>query len=240
MFGYCIAVVEIGLFAITSYGIRKRFKPLQEIQWFSYYWFMMTILTFVWECAYIFDFDQISLMGRALIDTKKHVWTREYDLSYVFPWKLARIFYAEYGAYADREYLGLTDEWSKTVESSHAIFCGLFSLFTLLLKMSDNVSSFNICLGISMGSQFMNSLLYMINYYYQSYDKDNINYITDAFPAGEFFLKRGFMYVNVFWLICPAFTMIYYLLFNSSYYKNHNKKQNHYRNIKYPPPYDKN
>ena len=64
--------------------------------------------------------------------------------------------------------------------------------------MSSNIVSFNICLGISMGSQFMNSLLYMINYYYQSYDKDNINYISDDFPAGKMFIKRGFMYINIF------------------------------------------
>ena len=34
--------------------------------------------------------------------------------------KLARIFYAEYGAWADREYMVSSDDWSRTIEGSHA------------------------------------------------------------------------------------------------------------------------
>jgi hypothetical protein len=234
MIGYGIGILELLLYFVTSYGVRKRFKPLQEINPISYYWFTMTILTFIWEFSYLSDYDEITQMGRELIIKNEHTWTNHYDLSYILPWKLARIFYAEYGAHADREYLQLTDDWSRTVESSHAIFCGLFSLFTLMLKMAGNIPSFNICLGISMGSQFMNSLLYMINYYYQSLDKDNVNYITPEFPAGKLFLKRGFMYVNVLWLVCPAYTMIYYLLCKRTNVKSKEKLKN---KIYKPPPY---
>ena len=231
MIGYGIGILELLLYFVTSYGVRKRFKPLQEINAISYYWFTMTILTFIWEFSYLSDYDEITQMGRELIIKNEHTWTNHYDLSYILPWKLARIFYAEYGAHADREYLQLTDDWSRTVESSHAIFCGLFSLFTLMLKMAGNIPSFNICLGISMGSQFMNSLLYMINYYYQSLDKDSVNYITPEFPAGKLFLKRGFMYVNVLWLVCPAYTMIYYLC------KKTKTKTKTIHKIYKPPPY---
>ena len=234
MIGYGIGIVELFLYFVTSYGVRKRFKSLQEINALSYYWFTMTILTFIWVFSYLSDYDEITQMGRELIIKDEHTWTNYYDLSYILPWKLARIFYAEYGAHADREYLKLTDDWSRTVESSHAIFCGLFSLFTLILKMVDNVPSFNICLGISMGSQFMNSLLYMINYYYQSLDKDSVNYITPEFPAGKLFLKRGFMYVNVLWLVCPAYTMIYYLLCKRIKGTSKEKLKN---KIYKPPPY---
>ena len=95
---------------------------------------MITILTFVWEYSYIADYDEVTVYANQLIEKEEHVWTNHYDLSYVLPWKLARIFYAEYGAYADREYKATDIDWSKTVESSHAIFCGLFSLFCLLIK----------------------------------------------------------------------------------------------------------
>jgi hypothetical protein len=229
MIGYGIGITEILIYFITSYGIRHHFAPLQEINGISYYWFMMTILTFIWEFSYISDYDEITQMGQTLIDKNQSVWTNDYDLSYVLPWKLARIFYAEYGAHGDREYLLLNGDWSKAVESSHAIFCGLFSFFTLMLKMAGNSGSFNICLGISMGSQFMNSLLYMVNYWYQCYDVENVNYITTEFPAGHWFLKRAFMYINVFWLVFPAYTMIYYLLFNTD---NNINSNIHTNNIK--------
>ena len=60
-----------------------------------------------------------------LITNKEHVWTNQYSLSYVWPWKLSKIFYAEYGAWADREYMSLTDDWSHTIEGTHALFCAL-------------------------------------------------------------------------------------------------------------------
>lgn len=221
MIGYGIAATEIFLYFIVSKLIRKHYTPLQNINTISYYWFTFTILTFIWECAYISDYDNITHIGHNLIDKNQSVWTNNYDLSYILPWKLARIFYAEYGASADREYLILDGDWSKIVESSHAIWCGIGSLCTLILKIKHNINCFNVCLGISMGSQFMNSLLYMVNYWYQCYDEDNVNYITNSFPIGPWFSKRAFMYINVFWLIFPLYTLSYYLLM----YSSQNKKK---------------
>ena len=228
MIGYGIAITEILFYFIISKLIRKQCKALQDINAISYYWFTMTILTFIWECSYITDYDNITNIGHTLIDKNQSVWTNQYDLSYILPWKLARIFYAEYGARADREYLILDGNWSKIVESSHAIWCGLGSLCTLVFKMTKNNNCFNLCVGISMGSQFMNSLLYMVNYWYQCYDEDNVNYITNSFPIGNWFGKRPFMYINIFWLIFPLYTLSYYLICYSNRFttKYLNNKQN--------------
>ena len=61
-----------------------------------------------------------------------------------------------------------------------------------------------------MGSQFMNSVLYMANYFIQIKDPNNINYNTPEFPCGPFLLKRPFMWVNLLWSIMPA-----YVIYNS-------------------------
>ena len=94
----------------------------------------MTILTFIWECAFVLDYKNVNIISQQLIKNKEHVWNNEYDLSYVLPWKLSTIFYAEYGAYADREYMQNRNDWSRVIESTHALFCGLFAYFTFIIK----------------------------------------------------------------------------------------------------------
>ena len=83
MIGYGIGILELLFYFVTSYGVRKRFKPLQEINALSYYWFTMTILTFIWEFSYLSDYDEITQMGRELIIKNEHTWTNHYDLSYI-------------------------------------------------------------------------------------------------------------------------------------------------------------
>ena len=48
------------------------------------------------------------------------------------------------------------------------------------------------------GTQLMNSILYMGQYFLQTQDPNNINYNNASFPTGVLLTKRGFMYVNVF------------------------------------------
>ena len=234
MKGYMIGITELGIYFATSAIIRHHFTALKDINAISYYWFTMTVLTFIWEFAFIVDYNEVSQLGENLITNNETVWTNDYDITYIMPWKLSRIFYAEYGAHADREYLARNRDWSKTIESSHALFCGVFSLSALTLKIAKNLPSFYICLGISMGSQFMNSLLYMVNYWYQCEDPDNVNYITSSFPAGHWFGKRAFMYVNIFWMLMPSYTMIYYLFYNtnSNTYKKLDTNNYNYYNMK--------
>ena len=123
-----------------------------------------------------------------------------------------KIFYAEYGGYADREYMTYTDDWSRVIEGTHAIFCGLFALLAINLKTRGKLRQFNVALGVSMGSQLMNSILYMGEYFLQVADKDNENYNNAEFPTGIMLEKRGFMYVNIFWIIMPAYIMFYEIM----------------------------
>ena len=206
--GWGIAIYELSIYFFCSYKIRQYYQKLQNIDVVMYYWLTMTFLTFIWECSYIYNFDKINIFSQDLIKTETHVWTNDYDLTYVLPWKLAFIFYAEYGAYADREYMINTDDWSRVVESSHAIFCGIIASIVLYQKIKNSSNKFYIAVGVSMGSQLMNSILYMANYFIQLDSESNINYCSDDFPCGGALLSRAFMYVNVFWIIMPTYAII--------------------------------
>ena len=212
--GIGIGIIEIGLYILISASIRKRFNVLNEINSITYYWLMMTILTGIWESSYILNFGSICNIAQDLINKNQHAWTNYYTLDYILPWNLAKIFYAEYGAYADREYMTTSDDWSRTIESSHALFCSVFSLLAIVYKIVSNGNEYLITLSIAMGSQFMNSLLYMANYFYQTHQKYSVNYDSPSFPCGPALTKRLFMWVNIFWLVFPAYTIAKYILDN--------------------------
>ena len=226
--GISIAVIELFLLFLVSFGLRKRWNVLYEINTITYYWMMITIITFVWEFSYIVNYNDISEYAKQLKNTSTHVWHNKYNLSYVLPWEMASIFYAEYSAYADREYGSFKDDWSKTVESSHAIFCGIFCLFAIILKILQKESHYIVILGIAMGSQLMNSILYLVEYLTQMNDVQSVNYFNQSdFPAGKMLSKRPFMWINIFWIMLPFYTMIY-MLNTSKYitkYKNKNIKK---------------
>ena len=149
MKGYVIGIIEIALYFVGSIFVRKSFKQLQTINRATYFWVMMTILTGVWEIAYISDYKNITNMSHQLVNTGQHVWTNNYDISYVLPWKLSRIFYAEYGAWADREYMSNSDDWSRIIESTHCSQCALFSLLAITFKLFGNHNNYLICLSVT-------------------------------------------------------------------------------------------
>mgnify|MGYP000896377586 FL=1 len=214
MKGYVIGILEIALYFVGSIFVRKSFQQLQTINRATYFWVMMTILTGVWEIAYISDYKNITDMAHQLVNTSQHVWTNNYDISYVLPWKLSHIFYAEYGAWADREYMSNSDDWSRIIESSHCTQCALFSLLAITFKIFGNHNNYLICLSVAMGTQFMNSFLYMFAYFWQEREPDNVNYPTPDFPSDAWLFKRAFMWVNIFWLVMPFYTIAYYIFEN--------------------------
>ena len=132
----------------------------------------------------------------------------KYNLSYILPWKLAIIFYGEYAAYADREYMSIKDKWSRLIESTHAFFCASFSLISVILYMFNECERAEITWTIAMGSQLMNSILYMGQYIVQTNDIYSPNYNSEEFPCGFLFLKRPFMYINIFWSLMPTYAII--------------------------------
>ena len=58
----------------------------------------------------------------------------------------------------------------------------------------------------------MNSILYMVEYFIQCTDPNNINYNDDEFPMGTLLSKRPFMWVNIFWTIMPLYTILVYII----------------------------
>lgn len=206
--GYIIALLELLGFGLLSHHIKESNDSLQTMNPIAYYWMMFTILTGFWEYVFVSNYETVVTVAKQYISTKQHTWTNNYDLSYVLPWKLSKIFYAEYGAWADREYMNRKNSWSRIIESSHELCCGLFSLLSLYSLSHRNTNSFLICFSVSMGTQFMNSLLYMANYKIQTTDKDNVNYNSPSWPSGVAYCHRPFMWINYFWMIMPAYSII--------------------------------
>jgi len=213
MNGISIAIIEVLLFLYASFKFKETWNnELTGINVISYYWYMFTILVGFWEYVYITNYDSVTQMAKNYIKTKKHTWTNNYDITYVLPWKLSKIFYAEYGAWADREYQNTKNHWSRMIEGSHELCCGFFSLLTILFKIYGQDEKYILCAGISMGTQFMNSLLYMGNYAIQVKNKYNINYDSPKFPLGCGYSKRFFMWINYAWLAFPFYSLIVLLV----------------------------
>ena len=231
MWGIIIGMIELSIFFGISYLIREKKTQFKKMDPITYYWLMMTILTFIWEISFILTYDKVVLTSYELLINKEHVWVLDYNLSYILPWKTAEIFYAEYGVYADREYMLLENDWSRVIEGTHAIFCGFFALLAIILQGKARIvqetsvvqyefvggderhkilgnKRFLITKNIAMGAQLMNSILYMANYFNQIHESQNVNYNTKEFPTGTALSKRPFMYVNIFWTFMPLYTIL--------------------------------
>ena len=76
------------------------------------------------------------------------------------------------------------------------------------MNVNKKTSSYKIALGVAMGCQLMNSLLYMGEYFIQTTDYSSLNFNTSIFPTGFALIKRPFMYVNIFWTIMPLYIII--------------------------------
>ena len=61
----------------------------------------------------------------------------------------------------------------------------------------------------------------MFQYFIQEKNPSNVNYDNSTFPSGGVLLeKRPFMWVNIFWLVMPFYTIMYYLTKKFIDYKN--------------------
>ena len=207
------AIIEIALFFFGFTMIKEYFNPIDKMNPIIAYWLGFTILTGFWELIYITNRKKVNNMSQELIDNKEYAWTNKYSISMILPWNLSKIFYAEYGAWADREYMTSKDNWSSVIEGSHCFLCGLLSLNSFYSIVINKMPNFYMAFGAAMGSQLMNSILYMAEYFIQVKTPSNINYNTDNFPCGNALLKRPFMYVNIFWTLMPAYAICKYIEF---------------------------
>lgn len=209
--GTFCALIELGMFFVIAQQLRT-YLALQAIHPLAYYWLTFTILTGIWEFFYVTQKKQVSEMATELITTNECVWTNKYSICVLLPWKFSKIFYAQYAAYADREYMNNQDRWSIAIEGTHAMICGVYSTVGLTMFIyKPYMCTYQLGIGAAMGSQLMNSILYMSEYVIQTKDPNNVNYDSDLFPTGRLLWKRPFMYINVFWTIMPCGILIGYL-----------------------------
>ncbi len=206
--GIILALLEVIGFGWVSHHIKETHTQFQSINPICYYWMMFTILTGFWEAIFVSHYKEVVTTAQRYITSNEHTWTNSYDLSYLLPWKFSKIFYAEYGAWADRQYMNRKNGWSRVIESSHELCCGLFSLLAFYSLYHHQTQAYLICWSVSMGTQFMNSLLYMANYEIQTKDKDNLNYNSNSWPTGIAYSHRPFMWINYCWMLLPAYSII--------------------------------
>lgn len=204
MIGFKGALIEISLFLFISNDLYDKIG-IKNIDFISYLWILFTILTGLWELVYILNHNKSIKISNNLIKTNKHVWFNNYKLNMLLPWNFSLIFYGEYGAYADREYMTNKDIWSRVIEGSHLLFCGIISYIAIILNIINY--KYDILLGTAMGAQSMNSILYMFEYYNQTKDINSINYNCNSFPLGTLWCKRPFMYINILWTIMPLYVI---------------------------------
>lgn len=243
--GISLALVEVFFVFALSYLIKISNVNLDQIHSIPYYWLTFTIMTALWEFFFMTNYKETTLYALNLLNNKTHIWTSPYNSSYLLPSKFSILFYSEYAAYGDRMYMTKNDDWSRVIEGSHLFVCGLFSLLGLYFKSkvtnsnpkninynSPNdkedsivtteediyyISRYFLTIGISMSGQFMNSVLYMVNYFHETRDSNNPNYNTSAFPTGKLLFQRPFMYINILWFTMPVIVLNYLLSYANSF-----------------------
>lgn len=201
------ALLEIALFFIAATVLKTYFNI--QMGTITFYWLAFTVLTGIWELTYIKCKQEVSDMASDLLQQGEHVWDKTYNLRMILPHNLAKVFYAEYAAYADRLYMYTQNpwkDWSIFVEGTHCLLCGFsaFLMFAVYILYNDNSTLINQFLIQSMSFQAMNSILYMGMYHIQTQDPNSINYVTEKFP------KKGryFMLINIFWTLMPTLILI--------------------------------
>lgn len=199
------AVMELLLFFVCATLGRYYFH--NQMFLLTYYWLAFTVLTGIWELTYITRKKEVAHMAHSLIVNNTHVWDNEYDLRMILPHNLAKVFYAEYAAYADRLYGSLEKPWyywSIMIEGTHCFCCGLFAILAFVMYDQVYPEVSTQFLVQSMAFQFMNSILYMSNYKIQMNDPTSKNYVSPKFPLKG----RVFMLINVFWMLMPTIVLL--------------------------------
>ena len=234
--GITLAIIEV----ITILGSAAYFrnynrtvkKASYNMNGFTYYWFIFTMFTgFMWELAFVSQYKSVNDYSECLIQNNQTVWLNKYSLDYLLPWKFSKIFYGEYGAYADREYMTITNDWSRVIESTHAIFCATFALISFVMGYFNLDNRMSIAIGVSMGTQLMNSILYMAEYVVQMNDPNNVNYPTNEFPTGVLLVHRPFMWVNIFWTLFPLYILVVELIFKNGLINIYNNSKSRFEFI---------
>ena len=175
-------------------------------------------MTGIWELSYLFHRHHVKSLSIDLETRNQHVWTNYYLPQKLIPSQFSLIFYSEYGAYADREYIRLRDNWSIDIEGTHAVLCGITSFIGILSRYIKH-PHWLLWITISMSCQLMNSILYLGQYLIQTKSPHSVNYDSPQFPCGPYLIKRPFMYINIFWTIMPLYILFKILFSNDIHHE---------------------
>uniref|UniRef100_A0A7S4P8S3 EXPERA domain-containing protein n=1 Tax=Paramoeba aestuarina TaxID=180227 RepID=A0A7S4P8S3_9EUKA len=197
--GGVLAGIVVVLWLSISLFIRNSNRHLQKIDVVTFCWLTMTAMTGVWEWAYLHYHDDVVADAQTFIATNTHVWTNYYDISYIVPWRFSPIMYTEYAAYADRAYMSTHDPLAQIVELSHLLYCSVFAALAITRKSVGDTYLYLIFMVLALGTQSMQCLMYVSNYFVETTEPHHANFITESFPAGQYWEKRPFFYVNIFW-----------------------------------------
>lgn len=203
-------IIEIALFFYIANYSYNCFN-FDTIPKYIFFWLAFTVLTGIYELAYICNHKKSIQISKNFLKNKTNVWYSEYNLSIIIPTTLSIKFYGEYGAHADREYMTKKDYWSLLIEGSHCLFCGSFALIALTSFHNNQKDQYYLTVALSMGTQLMNSILYMGEYFIQVKTKTSINYNSKSFPSGILLIDRPFMYINIFWTLMPILILNHYI-----------------------------
>ena len=225
--GFILAIIEVSIVFNLGYILKSRIKYV-GLNNITYYWLFFTFITGIWEFSFLINYESTCNIANNLLENNQHVWRNQYKLIEIIPWKFAQLFYAEYGAYADREYMIVHNNWSRIIEGTHLIFCGLGSALALL-TYNKKKSISDLFISSSMSAQAMNSILYIVNYFHETRDPLNPNYNSTSFPTGIILNDRPFMYINILWTIMPLYILFKLFTqkekpppYNDIYYNNEN------------------
>ena len=205
--GVNLALLEVYFFFKCAQFMREDIVILSEIDVISYYWLMFTVMTGIWEAYFVQNRPHVKRISQQLLRDNTHVWTNDYPLNALHPRRFAMQFYAEYGAYADREYMVVRDDWSRLIESTHAFVCAGFSAAGVGDMIVFNPVLSQKCVLIAMSAQWMNSVLYIGQYMIQTREEYHINEDRPQFPTGKWLLARPFFYINVLWTVMPMYVV---------------------------------
>ncbi len=211
LYGFELCIIEL-IIAMVIFNNIYSIINFIDLPKFVFYWIAFSILVCIYEIAYLYNFKNITRNAKALIKTKNSIWFEKYDISKLLPWKFAKLFYTDYIANSDREYINNNTKYGKIIESTHLFICGGLYLLALIMNIYGNINKFKTLLFMSFGAQIMNIIMYTLFLYFQIHNKFSSNYASKRFPIGRYYEKRPFTYINIIYIIMIISIIIYYII----------------------------
>ena len=167
-----------------------------KITYIKFFWIASTIINAIYKLGYIQNYRYIKEYAKELKEFKRHIWEYNFDYYYLLPYNFGTAFYAEYGQYADREYIKYDPidsinimEYSQSLEHI-GISLPILSLYLLTYHINNYPS----LLTIVAFNSLLTNIVYLGKYLKSCKTPNHCNYNTELFPRGFMFHKRPLIY----------------------------------------------